>query len=266
MVIEPVESVVYVCIIEKKIYTYCMTEVLPKGRFGNHFFLNVAVSILAEKHNLQCKYSSPKEMSALGVPLFSGDKKYDTTIDLHKENYNDVLNMAELSSNLLPRDFLQSKLISNRIYAYLNEPKVKENIILKNPCKERYNTNNDVFIHVRVADAKKFNPGAKYYLKAIQNISHYDTIFLSSDNRYDSIVKEIVKKYPTIQIINLDSINTIQFASTCKHVILSHGTFSAIIGYLAFCSNVSYPDYAWASRMWHGDVFSIDGWNRILKK
>ena len=130
-------------------------------------------------------------------------------IDLSEENYNDVLNMAELSSNLFPRGFLQSKLISNLIYTYLNEPNVKENIILKNPCKERYNTNNDVFIHIRVNDAKKFNPGAKYYLKAIQNITQYDTIFLSSDNKQDSIVKEIVEKYPTIQVIKLDFLKTI---------------------------------------------------------
>ena len=37
-----------------------------------------------------------------------------------------------------------------------------------------------------------------------------------------------------------NEIETIQFASTCKNVVLSHGTYSGIIGYLSFYSNVYY--------------------------
>lgn len=60
----------------------------------------------------------------------------------------------------------------------------------------------------------------------------------------------------------MDEIHTIQFASTCKHIVLSHGSFSAVIGYLAFFSNVYYPAYG--DTMWYGDMFSIDGWKKLI--
>jgi hypothetical protein len=65
--------------------------------------------------------------------------------------------------------------------------------------------------------------------------------------------------YPDAKIIYLDEISTFQFASTCKHIILSHGSFSAMIGYLSFFSTVHYPKYE-ADKIWYGDMFSIEGW------
>lgn len=63
-------------------------------------------------------------------------------------------------------------------------------------------------------------------------------------------------------MIDYNEILTLQYASTCKNIILSHGTFSAIIGYLSFYSNVYYPEYDY-NNMWFGDIFSINGWNKI---
>ena len=40
----------------------------------------------------------------------------------------------------------------------------------------------------------------------------------------------------------MDPVKTIQFGSTCKHIVLSHGSFSAMIGYLGFFSQVYYPN------------------------
>ena len=71
-----------------------------------------------------------------------------------------------------------------------------------------------------------------------------------------------MKQYPTTLLINSQEIPTIQFASTCKHIILSHGSFSAIIGYLSFFSNIYYPEYE-KDKIWYGDMFSIVGWNKI---
>lgn len=63
-------------------------------------------------------------------------------------------------------------------------------------------------------------------------------------------------------ILRKDEINTIHFGSTCKHVILSHGSFSAVIGYLSFFSDIYYPDYS-ISQMWYGDMFSVPGFQKI---
>ena len=57
----------------------------------------------------------------------------------------------------------------------------------------------------------------------------------------------------------MDEIRTFQFGSTCKNIILSHGSFSAIIGYLAFYSNIYYPKYD-ENKKWYGDMFSINNW------
>ena len=53
----------------------------------------------------------------------------------------------------------------------------------------------------------------------------------------------IKEEYPDALLVVYNPYRTIQFGSTCKHILLSHGTFSAMIGYLAFYSkNIYYPN------------------------
>jgi len=54
------------------------------------------------------------------------------------------------------------------IYNYLHFNIIKSNIIQKNKFKERYNNNNDLFIHIRLGDIEHFSPGIDYYLKSIK--------------------------------------------------------------------------------------------------
>ena len=68
-------------------------------------------------------------------------------------------------------------------------------------------------------------------------------MYISTDSKNHNIVKALFTAYPTAKIIEYDEITTIQYASTCKHIILSHGSFSAIIGYLSFFSSVYYSEY-----------------------
>ena len=62
--------------------------------------------------------------------------------------------------------------------------------------------------------------------------------------------------------VKYDEIQTIQFASTCRYIGLSHGTYSAIIGYLVFFSNVYYKNLE-KDKLWHGDIFSIPDWYKL---
>ena len=73
------------------------------------------------------------------------------------------------------------------------------------------------------------------------------------------IIKKIKEEYPNANLINCDEITTFQFGSTCKNIILSHASFSAIIGYLSFYSNVYYHKYE-ENKIWYGDMFSINNW------
>jgi len=91
----------------------------------------------------------------------------------------------------------------------------------------------------------------------IKNIN-FDNLYISTDDK----IIELLQLYPYLQLIEFDEITTFQFASTCKHIILSHGSFSAAIGYLAFFSNIYYPEYE-LNKIWYGDLFSIDSWIKL---
>ena len=66
----------------------------------------------------------------------------------------------------------------------------------------------------------------------------YDNIYIGSDDFNHSVIQKIKSVYPKVIFIEKDPVETIQFGSTCKNIILSHGSFSAIIGYLGFFSNI----------------------------
>ena len=56
---------------------------------------------------------------------------------------------------------------------------LKDLIIEKNPFKERYQNNNDVFMHVRLGDVPYYNPGLNYYLKALSTLN-FNKLYISS--------------------------------------------------------------------------------------
>lgn len=242
-----------------------MTFTEQNGRLGNHIIRNIAVSFLANKHNLFVTYCNYDLITTLGINLFIGTNVHDNINFLTDDNYFATLQQDNINFNLNPnRNYFQTKPIANYIYNYLNEPHISNNIKSCNQFKLRYNNNNDVFIHVRLGDVIKFNPGLDYYIKAIDKIkqnSQVDNIYISSDSPNHIIVTTLCSKYKAEKIIESE-IKTIQFGSTCKNIILSHGSFSAIIGFLSFDSNVHYCKYE-NNKMWYGDMFSIDKWIEI---
>jgi len=216
---------------------------------------------------LQVDYCNKRTIEKLGIHLFSGKRVHEETRPLTDQNYFDMYN-SEPSSfvyNLDPNhDYFQTKEITNWIYEYLHTDEIKRCIIEKNPFQKRYNQNNDLFIHIRLTDVAHHNPGVQYYLNTIQTIKGCNQMHISTDDINHPIVQTICKKYPSIKWLNCDEITTFQFASTCKHIILSHGSFSAIIGYLAFYSTVYYPQYE-PNKIWYGDMFSIPGWIQCIQ-
>lgn len=236
-----------------------MTTTHELGRLGNQIIRNLAVSLIAEKNDLKVNYSSKNRINKLGINLFSGNNDYATTHVLDDNNFFNLYNSKNLTYNLNPNNnYFQTKDISNVIYRYLQKDIIKSSIIEKNPFNKRYNANNDLFIHIRLSDASIWNPGINYYINTIKNIN-FDNLYIATDEKTNNIIKEIIIIYPNSKIIDYDEVETIQFGSTCKNIILSHGSFSAIIGYLSFFSKIYYPEYN-LDKMWHGDIFSIEGW------
>ena len=154
----------------------------------------------------------------------------------------------------------QTKECSTILYKHIQN-ELKTSIKNANNYKNRYNNNDDVFIHIRLGDVAVFNPGFEYYDKAL-SIIQYDKGYISTDSPDNNIIQKLITKYPTLELLNYDEVNTIQFGSTCKYVILSHGSFSTVIGYLSFYSTVYYPEYDF-NKIWYGDTFSIPEWNKV---
>ena len=227
------------------------------GRLGNQIFRNLAVSLLAEKHNLMVEYSNKDLIEKLGIVLFSGENNYGCCQSLTDKNYFEIYNSEKIDFNVDPnQDYFQTKLISRFLYNYLHSERVKTNIIQKNPYQERYNCNNDLFIHIRLTDV--YNPGFEYYHNLIQTL-HCENIIIATDDKYHNIVLQLLQNCPNARILDCDEITTFQFGSTCKNIILSHGSFSATLGYLSFYSTIYYPIYN-KNKMWYGDMFSIKNW------
>jgi len=233
-----------------------------KGRFGNQFIRNLAVSLIAEKYNLNVDYYNKDLFNRLGINLFSGINTYNNIQSLTDNNYFTIYNCDNLNYDLNPNDaYFQTKEFTNFLYNHLHKDIIKSNIIEKNPFNKRYNKNNDLFIHIRLTDADIWNPGITYYINAIKNIN-FDNLSISTDEPTHNIITLLLQLYPTARVFCFDEIHTFQFASTCKHIILSHGSFSACIGYLSFFSNIYYPEYE-LDKIWYGDMFSIDNWIKL---
>lgn len=230
------------------------------GRFANQVIRNMAVSYIAQKHNLFVQYSSAQQIADIGIELYVGKHKHDTTIPLTDDNFFDVLNAPTLSANVdANKNFFQTKDICQKIYRTLREDPAR--IVNKNPFRDRYNVNADAVVHVRLTDAASVNPGLAYYIDTLSKI-RFDKLHIATDEPNHPIIHGIRSKWPASTFVTYNHIRTIQFASTCKYIVLSGGSYSALIGYLALYSTVYYPQYN-PEKMWHGDMFSIDGWNEI---
>ena len=83
----------------------------------------------------------------------------------------------------------------------MHKDKIKSNIIEKNPFKERYTKNNDLFIHIRLSDVAHFNPGITYYINAIKNIN-FDNLYISTDDKNNNIIIELLQLHPCIHLQN----------------------------------------------------------------
>ena len=246
------------------------------GRLGNMFIRNMVSSIIAYKNRLLFVYDRLEEFKQLGIDslLFTGTNTYDDTLLITDNIINEVLfndtffNKYVKDKNILfkihdynpfniyDHTWAQTKEIALHIKNTIYDNRDK--IIEKNPYKERYN--NDVFVHVRLGDIVELNlyTSYEYYDKALSQIT-FDKGYISSDTISHEICTTLINKYNLI-VYNNTEIDTIQFASTCKNIVLSTGTFSWMIGIFGFFSNIYYPE---TKVIWHGDIFIYPEWTMI---
>jgi hypothetical protein len=260
-----------------------------EGRFANHFFRNIAFSYISKQYKINIEYALPEYFSKMGFYLFtlnnqqSNDKIINDTInitntltvilndanffDYIKDSYKDTTtnttNNTTYKFKLAPHTYCQTRDFTLFLYDqyYINSSTSTEkqiSIINANCHKSRYENNNDVCIHVRLGDVPQYNPGFAYYDNLLVSLN-FTNGFICSDSPNHKIVIDLVTKYK-LKLLIANEPDTIVFASTCKYLILSQGTFSWLIGFLGFFSEVYFPKI---KKQWHGDIFVIPTWNEI---
>jgi hypothetical protein len=235
---------------------------IHNGRFGNLFFVNMALHFIALKNNLRCRYKYFTRFKQLGIHLFIGNKVYDTELVLQDDTFINLIKNNNEKCNIIINNsnWFQTTFFCIFLKIYFNIDCNKFNIINNNIFKKRYRNNNDLFIHIRLGDVTE-NIGNihKYYEKTLSELD-YVTGYISSDCIDHEFCKHFINKYNLI-IVNTCEVKTIMFGSTCNNIILSGGTFSWLIGFFAFFSkNIYYPNI---KDPWYGDIFGFPNWKCV---
>lgn len=239
------------------------------GRFGNHFVRGFACNFLAKKLNLKFDYGKYYDMiKELGIEFFENGKNtypYNNTIYIDDEHFDDIFykimsNKNRLEKNIIMFDwYYQTSKFANLLQKYFQIEEYMYPVIKTNIYRERYNNNNDLFVHVRLDDVKIHNAGFEYYDKILSSIK-FNRGYIASDELSHKICKKLIEKY-NLQIINLSEVPTIMFGSTCKYVVLTSGTFSFVIGILSFFSKVFYIKQ---SNTWcPASLYDIKDWTEV---
>ena len=244
------------------------------GRLGNIIFRNIMLSIIAKKHNLLIDYDHYNEISNIGINLFIGENSYLETKEINENNYFEIYNYNTLNYNVRTGrgkgSYFQQPNFIKLIFEHLTSNENMNKFINNNLYKNRYKNNNDCFIHIRLGDLEKWNPGFNYFDSILSNLD-VSNIYIATDNNNHNIINRLKQKYSNIKLMDNDLKNIIQFGSTNKYVILTQGTFSAMIGYLSFYSTVYCIKYSinniWTAKsgidLQTGMYTQIDKWIEI---
>jgi hypothetical protein len=256
-------------IIEERTAKSKNTTRIHCARFGNLFFLNMLGHFISTRNDIEMEYKYEDKYKELGIEFYSGKKTYETDFILSDDNFMNFM----YENNKKPREknivFTNEMWCHNRNFCFLLEEyfknkDVRKKVMNTNLFNSRYKNNNDLYVHVRLGDTVDvYNILTfEYYDKIISSIS-FDKGYISSDTIKSDICKDLIKKYK-LNIAYDTDIHTIMFGSTCQHIVLSGGTFSWLIGFLGFFSNVYFPSHR--DKVWYGDIFVFPRWKGVQSK
>jgi hypothetical protein len=249
---------------EERSFSYINNTKDHRARFGNLFFLNMCLHLFSIKYNLKSSYKYEKQFDELGINFYKGNNIYNKNLLLTDYNFENLLESDVSPKNIIINNdvWFHTNRFCKIIEEYFDKNNLFKKVMDKNYYKKRYNNNNnDLFIHIRLGDVTNITENLySYYEKVIQSIK-FDKGYISSDNIKHNICYNLIKKY-NLKIIDRSEVKTIMFASTCKNIVLSGGTFSWLIGFLAKSNDVKiyYPEL---KEKWFGDIFSFTNWKKI---
>jgi hypothetical protein len=229
-----------------------------ESSFGSILIYTVVCGYLAKCNNLKMTYYLKNEMESLGMEMYNGTETYDSNVVLTDDNVETNLSLIE-KKNIIIHGTFEIPYIANFIKKQIN----KKKIMTSNLYKSRYLLNNDLFVHVRIdgiQNSNDFEP-FEYYDLAISKLQ-FDFGYISSDCIKHPICTKLIRKF-NLKIIKSDEVGIIQWASTCKWIVLSKSKLSWWIGLFAFCdSNVYYPERNNKNTK-HVQLFVFKDWNKV---
>lgn len=250
---------------EGRAFSYLNNSNIHNSRFGNLFFINMFLNIMSMKYNLKCSYKHVAQFSKLGIHFYKGDNTYDRHLLVTEDNFMYILrhNLEPCNIIITNNVWFQTTDFCKILYTYFKVEKVRNKIINKNIYNARYNKNNDLFIHVRLGDVKKQSYESFDYIDTMISTIDYDEAYITSDNIEDAFCQKLIHKHQ-LRIYIANEHDTIMFGNTCNNILMSGGTFSWMIGFLAFYSkNIYTPNI---TKKWYGDIFIYDNWKTPIIK
>lgn len=247
---------------ERRAFSFINNTHDHRARIGNLFFLNMCLHLFSIKYNLKSSYKYETEFKELGITFYKGTNIYTKNLLLTEYNFENVLESDVSPKNIIINNnvWFHTHKFCNIINNYFVDNKLFEKVANKNKFKDRYGNNNSLFIHVRLGDVSdRTSDLLSYYETAIQRVD-YNKGYIASDNINHNMCKFLIDKYK-LMVVDKNEVNTIMFAITCSNIILSGGTFSWLIGFLAYKSKqIIYPDI---KKKWYGDIFRFKNWCKI---
>ena len=223
------------------------------GRLGNQLLQNIGLSVLAKKYDLMPFYHPlTAECAQLGFNLFRGGRYILQNIVHHADaNLGTILQSNEpVDHGIIYNGYFQMKELTSDHRELVEEVVVKQQIT--HPGQ--------VFVHVRLDDVERFNPGINYYRTALSKIPTSSGV-ISSDSPNNQLVKMLANEFQ-LQIYNNNPMEVLLEGASYEYRIVSGGSFSWLIGFLGNNDNVIHPMYT-HSRVYYGDMFTCPQWQSL---
>ena len=241
------------------------------GRLGNRFFANMAFHFISKQYGASVQYTWESPFQELGIQFHKVSEppvlKHPIPLMITDNNFMDLIQSPDPSKTYVfyldhmdRRAYYQTPEFVQYLAKHFANPLLRNPILQSNPFKSRYNTNRDVFVHVRLGDVTHFTPSKSYFETALQSVP-FEGGYISSDSPNHPLVQELMAKYKLTLVLDTE-IRTLQLASTCRFLVLSQGTFSFMMGLFGFYTElIQWPQI---KQKWHGDIFVLPGWKEVV--
>lgn len=231
------------------------------GRFGNHVFRNLFWHVVAERNDLYVEYEQAEEIEQLlGWKLHRGRRGKLHHPSVHtcvtEVNMMNVLTQTVSPDQQLyahPNFYAQTRAFCEFLREYFDARSLWPGVTVQP---------RSVWIHVRLGDVTQLNPGWNYYHSALQQLT-FDRGMVTSDSPEHATCQGLLAAYPQLTLAPTDwtEAQLVRAALTHSQLVLSQGTFSWCMGFLAPRSTQVY--FPRIKRVWHGDIFVFPDWHEV---